>query len=350
MGFPELDNKACCGVGFTVGSVLSHPDFVTDPHKAAFDVWESKDYNLAANGAVMRTSVLGLPMFFDESKVVQNAINAAKVTHSDPRCIFSSVVVSVLISRMLTTDLGIQRKSINMDDGEKERLQNFVERKTTGFNDTSESVYTPKVFKPQTFMQSMSSRILRIFGKTEVSISFPKHKDVDPLRRTNPVECSNDPNKFSTSLCGQNDQLNALVEEVLSDYKFLIHTEHEKSEWNTDIDRLCRSKHLHEIELDERSSIGYTVKCLASALFCLSREKCHEVEDGEFFAKVITELVLEAGDADTNAVVAGGLLGCRFGYQGLPKAWLDGIRHKSFLLKACDELLDIIWKQLLTQN
>ena len=99
-GLPEL-RKVPCGIGFTVGSTFSHEKFERNPHRAAYDVWDSNDRNLAANGAVMRTAVLGIPFFVDEEKVVSNAINAAKVTHADPRSVVSAVIVSVLISRML---------------------------------------------------------------------------------------------------------------------------------------------------------------------------------------------------------------------------------------------------------
>ncbi len=308
IGFPELSNKACCGVGFTVGSVISHSEFVTNPHKSAYDIWKSNGYNLAANGAVMRTSVLGIPLFFDESQVVQNAIRAAKVTHVDPRCIFSSVVVSVLISRMLKTELGIVEPN-QIENCDRERLLDLVARITSNdnSNDLAATGYEPKVFgmkeKPGNFFQSLTERFIRK-SDGKPSFSFPQHKPIDPLRNQTPAKCSNDPDRFSTDRCGQNDTLLALVDGVVSDYKFLIHSEHAKTEWNADIERLCPPKGLHEMKLDEKSSIGYTLKCLGSALFCFSRQKPSVMDDGDFFTQIITDLTLEGGDSDTNAAVA----------------------------------------------
>ncbi|RUO96394.1 ADP-ribosylglycohydrolase-domain-containing protein, partial [Jimgerdemannia flammicorona] len=37
------------GIGFTVGSVLNHPEYETNPHQAAWDVWCANGCNLAAN-------------------------------------------------------------------------------------------------------------------------------------------------------------------------------------------------------------------------------------------------------------------------------------------------------------
>lgn len=45
-------------------------------------------------------------------------------------------------------------------------------------------------------------------------------------------------------------------------------------------------------------------------------------------------------DADTNAAVAGALLGARIGYNKLPKEWIEGIKYKKFL----NERINRLWK------
>ena len=49
--------------------------------------------------------------------------------------------------------------------------------------------------------------------------------------------------------------------------------------------------------------------------------------------------MLEAGDADTNAVVAGALLGCKLGYEKLPKEWLNDLLEKEWLEFRVNKLL-----------
>lgn len=52
---------------------------------------------------------------------------------------------------------------------------------------------------------------------------------------------------------------------------------------------------------------------------------------GQLFRKVLNELVLAGGDADTNGAVAGALLGCRLGFSQLPAEWIAGMPYSSWL-------------------
>jgi len=51
---------------------------------------------------------------------------------------------------------------------------------------------------------------------------------------------------------------------------------------------------------------------------------------------------MEAGDADTNGAVAGALLGCKIGYDALPKDWIGGLREKDWLEVKVDRLLTMM--------
>lgn len=59
-----------------------------------------------------------------------------------------------------------------------------------------------------------------------------------------------------------------------------------------------------ELGLDDSVALGYTYKCLASAVSSFLSGS------SSGFVAAICDLVEEAGDADTNAAVAGALLGC----------------------------------------
>eukprot|EP00795_Rhopilema_esculentum_P012957 gene12957-3720_t len=99
-GIPELE-KRCMGLGRSTGTVLRHPEYLSDPHKAAYVVWDSSQRNIAPNGAVMRTSILGIHEFMSLEKVKENTVNVCKCSHADPRCIASCVAVTTAISTML---------------------------------------------------------------------------------------------------------------------------------------------------------------------------------------------------------------------------------------------------------
>eukprot|EP00742_Colponemidia_sp_Colp-10_P002788 GILJ01002981.1.p1 GENE.GILJ01002981.1~~GILJ01002981.1.p1 ORF type:complete len:385 (-),score=38.78 GILJ01002981.1:148-1302(-) len=105
-GFPELGDTVGSGIGFTVGSVIFDKDFLADPHATAEKIWTAHRCNLAANGAVMRTSIIGCWQFMDLDTVIENAVAVCKVTHADSRCIASCVLISTLIA------LFIQRSNI----------------------------------------------------------------------------------------------------------------------------------------------------------------------------------------------------------------------------------------------
>mmetsp|Transcript_87609 Transcript_87609/g.247226 ORF Transcript_87609/g.247226 Transcript_87609/m.247226 type:complete len:197 (-) Transcript_87609:384-974(-) len=77
---------------------------------------------------------------------------------------------------------------------------------------------------------------------------------------------------------------------------------------------------LEALRLDDRGSIGYTYKPLGAA--------CWAFVHAADFRSAITAITMEAGDADSNAVVAGALLGARFGFKALPPEWLREVPHR----------------------
>ena len=87
------------------------------------------------------------------------------------------------------------------------------------------------------------------------------------------------------------------------------------------------------MELDEPSSIGYTLKALGSALWCLFH--ANDFEEG------LLRVVNEGGDADTNAAVACAMLGAKFGYTSIPQKYTDGLTRKSDLMRIINYLMQI---------
>jgi ADP-ribosylglycohydrolase len=100
-GFPELGDQGGMGLGMTVGAVCHSDDFLTNPHAASERIWNQTGQKLAANGAVMRTSILGVYEYRDLDRVLANTERYAKTTHFDGRCVGSCVVVTSIIARML---------------------------------------------------------------------------------------------------------------------------------------------------------------------------------------------------------------------------------------------------------
>lgn len=205
-------------------SVLTHPQYLVNPHQAATDVWEKGNKQVAPNGAVMRTSILGVLDFDNLDKVIANTIEICKVTHADTRCIASCVAVTTAIALMLQ-----------------------------GKYETKDGLDVAAVLK------EAKSHALKYLDKA----------------------------------------------------------------YEKEFEKYINAKTPQEMELDEPSSIGYTLKCMGSGFYGLQSKN--------EFDRTISDLVMEAGDADTNAAVCGAIVGCKLGYKKLPKNWLAALPFKKWL-------------------
>ncbi len=85
------------GIGENTYKVLMISDYTGKPFEVSQMVWKMSKYRSAANGGLMRTSVVGL--FPKEVKAC--AENICRLTHYDPRCVGSCVIVSELIHALV---------------------------------------------------------------------------------------------------------------------------------------------------------------------------------------------------------------------------------------------------------
>lgn len=109
--------------------------------------------------------------------------------------------------------------------------------------------------------------------------------------------------------------------------------------------RHVSAESLEDLQLDDGTKIGYVYKALGAGIFVL-RQGLKRLNSGELadvlFEELITELVLQGGDADTNATVAGALLGALLGYRTLPWKWKDGLMHRQWLFQKSDALASVL--------
>ncbi|CAG7850575.1 SubName: Full=Related to ADP-ribosylglycohydrolase, putative-Aspergillus flavus {ECO:0000313/EMBL:CCA69891.1} [Serendipita indica DSM 11827] len=243
-GFRPLD-RLPLGVGRTVGSVVRSSDYLDDPIGRSTKIWEDGGKVMAANGAVMRTGVVGALFFKDAQILYSTAINVAATTHADPRCLVSCTIASALVA-------GIIRDEVKNDEDIRRIIEEAI--------------------------QQIQTR--------EVPLST--------------------------------EHLNELRDIV----------------WKETI---------AELELDERRSIGYTYKCLASGVWALRQGLKAIQHPGEtngdistVFERVITDLTMAAGDSDTNCAVAGSILGALVGYSRLTSSWIQDLKHHDWLVAKAD--------------
>jgi len=91
--FKDWANGVPMGIGANTYKVLMFGDYVEHPLDVSRKVWELSRYTSAANGGLMRTSIVGLL----PTDVEQSAADICRLTHYDPRCVGSCVIVSELI-------------------------------------------------------------------------------------------------------------------------------------------------------------------------------------------------------------------------------------------------------------
>ncbi|MBE6225517.1 MAG: ADP-ribosylglycohydrolase family protein [Bacteroidales bacterium] len=92
------------GIGRHTYEVLSFWDYLQNPFKAAEIIWELSGRESAANGGIMRTSAVGLL----KDNVREYAEKVCKLTHPDPRCIKSCILISELISSLIWKDTELE--------------------------------------------------------------------------------------------------------------------------------------------------------------------------------------------------------------------------------------------------
>ncbi|PGH12896.1 hypothetical protein AJ79_03996 [Helicocarpus griseus UAMH5409] len=123
------------------------------------------------------------------------------------------------------------------------------------------------------------------------------------------------------------------------------------------LDRNEYSKHakvssFEELELDDSQKMGYVYKAFGAAILALrlgmrqapyyGYEHDAQLPRSTVFENIITRLTYAGGDADTNACVAGALLGSWLGYHCLPPQWRDGMQHVDWMVEKCRALGQIV--------
>lgn len=112
------------GIGENTYKVLSFGDYKDKPFDASKMLWEMSHQQSAANGGVMRTSIVGL---FPKA-VEECAVNICRLTHYDPRCTGSCAIVSLLIHSLVYGEEKLSYHQL-VDIGERydKRIREYID-------------------------------------------------------------------------------------------------------------------------------------------------------------------------------------------------------------------------------
>lgn len=106
--FKDWCNGEPMGIGRNTIKVLMCGDYTDNPFLASKIVWESSRKSSAANGALMRTSVMGLWPVLNEDWIR----DACMLTHYDPRCKYSCLIASRIIYNLVWNNQHPDYKSV----------------------------------------------------------------------------------------------------------------------------------------------------------------------------------------------------------------------------------------------
>lgn len=112
--FKDWFNNNPMGIGSHTYKVLCMEDYVEQPEMCSKVWWELSRKQSAANGALMRTSVVGLA----PNNIEEQASAICKLTHYDPRCIGSCAITSLIIHNLVWKDRQLSYDEIK-DIGQK---------------------------------------------------------------------------------------------------------------------------------------------------------------------------------------------------------------------------------------
>jgi len=264
-GFAELGDLGAAGVGQLTKTVVGSEGYLEEPLEVARRVWVAGGRKNAANGALMRTAISGVPSFWQAAATRRNTAALCLATHADPRCLASCLVAASCVAAMLR--------------GEPTSTAEDVEPLIADALAEAEKGVAEKGGSAGEVLAGSASET------DEIAL--------DELRRV----------------------VLGAAEEGVGPGATGDQRDHE----------------LRGLELDEPRAIGYTYKCLGAGLWAL--RSCDD------FATTIRQLTAEGGDADTNAAVGGGLLGCRLGFSALPGEWVAQLEHRAWLEAHVQKLL-----------
>ena len=280
-GLPECDDTKSHGVGNSITLWWGDKYALSNPHKAGLRAFIYNPFNQMSNesnGGIMKSSVLATVNFNNIDDVIKNTINMCSVTHPSPICVYSCIVLNYIIAQLIKTS-----------DRSKKMITDIM------FNSIKETKDYIEDYINQ-FKQNISDILL-------------EENDDD-------------------------DMLESIKEIIRKKYDSVINNITTKSI----VSKIETCFYYGSIELCELDKhIGHTLKPFICAIYALDKAL-----NGESFEQIISNIILEGGDADTNCTVAGSMLGAFYGYTNIPSSYVNDLVYESVLNNYVEKYIAVI--------
>ncbi|QIK59901.1 ADP-ribosylglycohydrolase family protein [Dysgonomonas sp. HDW5A] len=125
--FVEWKKSNGMGIGRHTNNILSVGNYADEPIKVAQLIWNMSGMKSAPNGAIMRTSIVGCWNYSNWEQVRINTENICKLTHYDPRCVGSCVIISYIVSQTIQDKTILKSDILNIGDQYDSRIAEYIE-------------------------------------------------------------------------------------------------------------------------------------------------------------------------------------------------------------------------------
>lgn len=319
------------------------------------DVWQKSNSLRGANGAIVRAAILGIPKFWDGTTVIENTTNCCRLTHPDPRCMMSCVIVSTLIARIL--------RGQDLEKEENESINNIILPLTPTDIPTIKSSYEKEtlssslhpndhqlILNHHTHTNNININNINNNNTLSSNAILPDHLTPPPLSPSS--LCFSNTLTTDTNLLG-------IVRNVIETNKRILTAPNTDPIFKTPETNVEQTRFYYQqlldtcyffddtsfdfntLQLDNVEDGRHAFKCLSAGLYAFTRH-IPNGQETDLFKQVIMDLVMQGGEADTNATVAGALLGVRIGYNQLPSEWVVGLKRWEWLEDLIEEFCTLL--------
>lgn len=286
-GLTECGDKTGHGAGNTTSIWWGDEYNISEPERTGirtliYDPF--RPFFSASNGSLMRISILGT-LNLSIPELIEVVQRHSMTTHASPHCFLACVYYVILISKLMKIST------------------------SSSFDFTMLTALLDEVFAIS--MQAIYDYCMLLEGKMEEEVALAtQHLNIPGYNMNASIVQS------YQSFTGYDPQ------SIITEFRqYLEHT------------------NLQTLSLD--TQIGFVFKTIACAIVTLKifiKEidtkqftlKDHE-SIGQLFHKCLSNITLEAGDADTNGCVAGALLGAFIGFDNIPTQLVDDLLYKNLL-------------------
>mmetsp|Transcript_10505 Transcript_10505/g.10497 ORF Transcript_10505/g.10497 Transcript_10505/m.10497 type:complete len:212 (-) Transcript_10505:14-649(-) len=160
-----------------------------------------------------------------------------------------------------------------------------------------------------------------------ISLMLQGMRDINTIIEASYEITSNFLQNYANTLDGEVNS--SCKPEIIAEYN--THKGNIDERFNSETLRSYMNIDLQTLAPIDGEDMGYAYICLGCAFHALRQDNYEET---------IRDIIIQGGDADTNAAAAGALLGCKVGFSALPQNLVQQLLHKEWLEEKITHLIN----------